>query len=347
MIAFTQLTTASGAPCGKRLELDESGELHKTSLAHNLSRATQERIDVADAAGFAAALDGLSPNQAFAFGVAADGFADVITRKAKAAGAEGITRTRDCFDWPDGPGILLGDYDPAPGAEPLNKGGLLDALYVLCPGLRDAAIVWRPSAGSCIYRPDGSVVRGVTGQRLYLPVVAASDIPRAAEVLHARAWLAGNGRYLLSRSGSLLDRGLLDATVWQPERLDFCGGADCRDGLYQKIPPAEVIGAGGLLDTRKALPDLSDEEKQRLDALKRNARAAIKPQQDKIRETYVQERAPELAERAGVDIEQARATLRQAVDGCSPISCCIRRRARASPWARCWTTPRSGTGARF
>lgn len=314
-ITFTRFTTASSQPCGKRLTLDADSELVKESLAHNLSRANQERVTVASAAAMAEVLDSLQPAQALTYGVSGEDFASVVTRKAKDVGAEGITRTRDNFAWPEGGGVLMLDYDPAPGTEPLTGPQLLALVYDLLPEAKDAAHLWRVSASSCIYADDGTEVRGVAGQRVYLLVKDAADIPRAGAVLFARAWLAGHGFILVSKSGSLLERSCFDAVVWQPERLDYCGGADCGTGLVQKMPATEVHGGADLLDTREALPDLTADEQARVGTLKRAAKAAKRPEQAKVREQYIEDHAPELAEQAGIEVEQARATLRQALDG--------------------------------
>lgn len=313
-ITFTRFTTKNGEPCGKRVWLDDAGNLQKESLAHRLNFATQERVTVDDAAGFAAVLDSLKLSQALAYGVADEDFASIVTRKASDRGAKGITRTRDNFAYPEGPGVLMLDYDPKPGTEPLPKPALLALVGEFCPEPADAAQLWRPSTSSCIYRKDGTEVRGITGQRLYLLVKDATDIPRAGAMLHARCWLAGHGYFLVSKSGALLERGPFDSVVWQPERLDFCGGADCGEGITQTLPPTEVYGGDALLDTRAALPDLTETEQARFDSLRREARAAIEPEQERTRETYINKRAPTIAKTAGVELEQVERILRVALE---------------------------------
>jgi hypothetical protein len=45
-------------------------------------------------------------------------------------------------------------------------------------------------------------------------------------VLGARLKLNGYLSYKICKSGQLLERTLIDEAVYQPERLDFCGGAE-------------------------------------------------------------------------------------------------------------------------
>ena len=112
------------------------------------------------------------------------------------------------------------------------------------------------------------------GQRVYVPVADAQDIPRAGAALYARLWLAGHGRFDVSASGALLDRSLIDASVWQPERLDFAGGAQCGPGLEQRREEPKLFnGAAAFMDSR-TLADLSPEEQARLETLKAAAREA-------------------------------------------------------------------------
>ena len=128
----------------------------------------------------------------------------------------------------------------------IKKTLLQDVAWLRCD------LVWAPSASSNIYRQDGRTLykektgrelAGVTGQRVYIGVQDASDIPRLGEILYKRSWLHGYGRIEVGGAGQLLERGLWDASVFSPERLDFVAGADCRCGLRkQKIAPEYYHG---------------------------------------------------------------------------------------------------------
>jgi hypothetical protein len=69
----------------------------------------------------AALLQRLGPAQALTFGVPRGGCGRIVSRAALARErcAQGIlTRTRDQFAWPHGPGILMLDHDPDEVCDP-------------------------------------------------------------------------------------------------------------------------------------------------------------------------------------------------------------------------------------
>ena len=96
-------------------------------------------------------------------------------------------------------------------------------------------MLWWPSASSHICDAEtGEDLTGLRGQRIYLMVREAGDIPRAGAVLVDRFWAAGHGRIAVSAAGAALERCPVDGSVWQPERLDFAAGAVCGEGLVQR-----------------------------------------------------------------------------------------------------------------
>jgi hypothetical protein len=213
------------------------------------------------------------------------------------------------------------DYDPPKEGAALDMTQLRDALATTCLPLDSAPAIWRPSASSCIYSSDGAELRGVAGQRLYIPVLEAADIPRAGQVLFERLWLAGYGRYELSKAGAFLLRSVIDASVFQPERLDFCGGAATGKGLVQRLPAPVVFNADApYLDTRQALPDLTEEERNRLDAMRTAMQESLEPRQQEIRAQWVEARVNERLAKIGPDkADEARPEFervyRQAAEG--------------------------------
>ena len=203
------------------------------------------------------------------------------------------------------------DYDPPKGAAPLSRGNLVAAIREAAPGLSDARLLWFPSASSCIWLGDREV-RGVRGQRLWLLVADATDIPRAGALLRDRLWLTGHGRYDVSRAGALLERTLVDTSVWSPERLDFAGGAECRDGVEQRRgSPVRIDGTLETVDTKAALPDLTDKERVTLAKTRRAARALRTEESRERRDAWIAERVEEIG---GDDPAAARIIARQALD---------------------------------
>ena len=96
-------------------------------------------------------------------------------------------------------------------------------------------MLWRPSSSSYLYR-GRTELHGLRGQRIYIAVARASDIPLLGQLLYERLWALGYGYVVVSASGQLLDRTLLDASVWQPERLDFAAGPTCVPPLVRRVP---------------------------------------------------------------------------------------------------------------
>ncbi|MBK8970500.1 MAG: hypothetical protein IPM37_03695 [Hahellaceae bacterium] len=158
-------------------------------------------------------------------------------------------------------------------------------------------------------------MNGLKGQRVYVGVKDATDMPRAGKVLSDRLWLADHGYYAISKSSCLLDRCLVDTSVWQPERLDFAAGAICSPPLRQDRGKP-VVFDGPLLDTKTALPDLNADEAKSVATLKRVAREALKDEQQLVRAAYIEDRAREIAGPNADDdtLEKARNVFARALD---------------------------------
>lgn len=307
-LKFTRFSAIKPPRLSKRFSL--AGNTLIKESGGNLTEGIAERLTL-DLPGFAALLPALKPNQALSYGINGHDRARVIPKAALALGAGDlpiIARTREHFTWPDGVGLLMLDYDAPPNNPALGMDELRTALMAACPALADTPALWRPSASSCLFTRDGAELRGIVGQRFYLPVLEAADIPRAGQVLFDRLWLAGFGRYEISKSGALLARTVMDGTVFQPERLDFCGGAAVGKGLMQRLPePVLFNGDAPYLDTRAALPDLTAEERERLAHLREALAAPLAEERVRIREAWIEAR---VGERVAKQPETDRASVR-------------------------------------
>lgn len=276
----------------------EDGKLVKETGGNMVSGEVEKQtLTVLD---FALLLPTLTPKQALCYGVNGHERASVVTAdRLKTIKTTGkvpvIARTPEFLHWPEGAGMLLLDYDPAPNTTPLTREALLTALYEVWASLQTAPHVWRPSASSCIYRTDtGEELRGIRGQRVYVPVAKASDIERAGQVLFDRLCLAGYFRYEISKAGSLLKRSLIDGSVFQSNRLDFCGGAECSTGVEQRLPtPILINETAPYLDTFATLKDLSFEEEAQLKEIQSTVAAKLKPVVDSVKERWVAVRVEE------------------------------------------------------
>ena len=290
------ITAIQPTRLSKGFSVGAGGNLLKQA-GGNLSQGKVETRELSTLADLGAILQSLTPAQALVYGAPKNAATKVMTRKAFAdAGSPqgATTRTNDAFAWPQGAGVMMLDYDPAAGGEPLDRDSLVQAIRKAAPGLGGAGLLWWPSASSCIWQGEKEL-RGVKGQRLYMLVKDAADIPRAGKALVDRLWLAGHGHIEISKSGALLERTLVDASVWQQSRLDFAGGAACGTGLEQRRGDPVLINADALpSDTRAALPDLTAHERDQLAAIKRDAKSAAKPDAEEVKEIWVAERIREI-----------------------------------------------------
>lgn len=290
--AVTIITSINPPVLSKTFALDGAGNLVKSTSAQ-MTKGRAEVREITTLQDFSDLLLSLDVSQALTYGVPPSNGIAIVTRRAwiqAGRPTDCCTRTNGHFTFRHGPGILFLDYDVQPGTRPLSRDELLHTVKTACPSLLEAGCIWFPSSSSHICN-GGADLTGLKGQRLYLLVADASDIPRAGKVLEARLWLAGHGRFEVSKSGSLLSRCLLDVSVFQPSRLDFAAGASCSSPLRQSRGAPRIIpGALPVLDTRKALPELKPKEAKEIEAVKSKAKASIKAKAEAARTRWLEER---------------------------------------------------------
>jgi hypothetical protein len=309
-LTIYKITAAGGKRLSKGYSLDGFGALQKKP-GGALVNGRVELVQVGNLKEFADVLATLTPSQALTYG-GPGAAAEVVTKDAWARRErpDGVVpRARSHFIWPDGAGVLLVDYDPPTDADALDRDALIGAIRAAAPGLADAAMVWWPSSSSHIVNRDtGDDLTGLRGQRLYIAVADASDIPRAGQALYDRLWIAGHGRFDVSAAGTLLERTLIDGAVWQPERLDFASGAATVPPLEQRRgDPVLIDGTVEVVDTRAALPNLDHVEDDTLRAAKAEARTAAKPAAEAARQAWIADRVQALMPDGGDEHAEAEA----------------------------------------
>lgn len=212
------ITATAPRRLSKGFFLDAEGALQKVP-GGQLAQGRIEIREVASLSAFAELVAGLSPAQALCYGVPRNADAvTVVTREVfeAAASSPGQTaRTNAAFSWPVGSGIMMLDYDPEDGMDPMTHDELVAAVRKAAPALDGQQMLWWTSASSEIYHGELQL-RGTSGQRLWLMLADATDIPRAGKVLSDRLWLAGHGYVRISADGRMLNRTLVDTAVWQP-----------------------------------------------------------------------------------------------------------------------------------
>jgi hypothetical protein len=209
---------------------------------------------------------------------------------------------------PRKPAFMLLDHDrkgvPSNIAEKLkDAGGFWKAVTTACPALAKAAFVWRRSTSASLYNKETEErLPGSASQHVYIAVKDGSDIERALKTLHGRLWLAGFGYMIVGTAGQLLDRSIIDAAVFGPERLVFEGKPILeppvdQDQEARRAKPYD----GDTIDTKRAITDLTDQEARRIAKLKAAAKDQLAPAAATIRKTW----AKEFAKRHGLSEQEA------------------------------------------
>jgi hypothetical protein len=310
-LKVTVITATNPTRLTKGFSLRE-GELVKKS-GGILVEGNAEIWELDGHAEFKDLLATLGPDQALTYGIPKVAPIKLITNPKwyKAGRPDGfLPRTAEMFYWSNGPGILMLDYDPVPDAVPLTQEELVNRIRSTIPGLVDATMLWWPSASSLIKNKEtGDELLGLQGQRLYIQVANATDIPRAGNAIVTTLWSEGYGHFEVSKSGSLLPRTIVDSTVWQTNRLDFSAGASCTSPLYQdRGEPVIIAGTNEVVNSVSEIPCPSVDVQEKAATEKAKAREAARPAAELACELWIENKVDEMV---GKDAdEQVRTTAR-------------------------------------
>lgn len=289
-VQLTKLTSNNPEILSKSYRL--TGAELKKSSAGQMVRGEFQILQCGSIESFCNILKNLKLNEALTYGVPqwVSDQGSIASRNAAAPGE--LTRTRENFDWPQGPGILFLDYDPPKGAKSLSAEEVWQILTEICPALATAPVVILSSASGFIYNSETEEeLKGAGGWHLYVIVKDGRDSSRAGKVIFEMGWLAGHGRYDISNAGSLLERSFVDAAVWQPERLDFAAGASCEFPLEQRRPAPLVINPTAPLFDTTLLKTAQDSEE--LTQIKAAARELVDEEARNKRIEWVESRVTE------------------------------------------------------
>ncbi|RYF01718.1 MAG: hypothetical protein EOO32_02780 [Comamonadaceae bacterium] len=308
-LQLTVFTATVPARLTKLLSLKSDGTLAKESAA-NMMRGSAERKAVSGLQELADVLESLNPAQATSWGVCDRPHVVIVPEREVAETPDAVSRTRRHFAYPSGPGVLMLDHDGAPDGD-LDADTFRARLIEACPALADAPMLWRPSCSAGVRTTDGRELTPLARHRLYIPVRDASRIPEAGRALVQLLWAAGHGWFEVGKAGQALERSLIDASVWQPERLDFCAPPVLGLALQRPHAAPRIFGDPlGLFDLA-LIPHDADTNKQ-AQALKKTARQQLAGQCAAQRERWVATQAPALAKRRGIPIDKARDVLQRA-----------------------------------
>jgi hypothetical protein len=322
-IEFTRFTNADG-PLTKRLSLAPDGTLAKDGAAGLLARGTAERIRVVGGTALAAVIEGLTSSQMLTFGRLRAGLPDrveVTTKKKLTAGRRDlIARTGDYLVY-DGLAYALLDFDSkgmpeVVAAELERSGGFWDALLTVLPELQGVARVMRGSTSAGLSRADtGEALPGAYGFHVIIAAKDGADIERFLRALHDRCWLAGLGWMMVSGSGALLERSIVDRMVGAPEHPVFEGPPVLVPPLVQDKESRRPVAVDGVaLDTVAACPPLTIVERSRLEELKAKERERLAPETVRASAAFIEAQAKKLVAR-GLTEQAARQVIVRQCEG--------------------------------
>ena len=301
----------------KKISRDADGNLVKDGSQCRMPWGIGERVDL-PFSGLPNLLKKLSPHNAVSLGVPKnqnlpDKF-NVMSAKKINGTADTITRSLKHMGWAQSDNIMVViDYDPAKDADRWAPSELVATIAEILPGFEDVARVVTHSTSSCISDEHGEEITGPSaGYHIYFMMPSGTDVKRFVEIFKVRAWIAGYGHVMLSKSGSKLVRNrLFDEFVFSPERLIFETGAVIPEGWTQNRP--EPIYTPGKVFDPATLPDLSNEEMKRYDTLVDKAKRAIAGAADETRKKYVDVKAKDLhARKPDVSLAICRTTIEKA-----------------------------------
>ena len=271
------------------------GELIKRPGGH-MTSGQVDRVTVTCPNDLAGIVLNLTTHQALGFGLSSHKIAHIVPQGILDKIPQNptmptIARTAHNIAFAKGkPGIMMLDLDaPKDGTTPLTRDKAIALITSVCPELARAPMVICDSASSHIWNSEtGEQLIGAGGLRIYIFVADASDIPRAGKVLFKRLILAGHIRIGFSSAGTMLVRSIIDSAVNQPERLDFAAGAHCQHPLEQRRPTPETFNNdAGFLDTRQAIPCLTEVEGTQYERIVDVAKDKVRPEAEQVREAWL------------------------------------------------------------
>ena len=139
-----------------------------------------------------------------------------------------------------------------------------------------ARLVRRSTSAGLWHADTGKALPGSDGIHVFVEVKDGADSERFLKTLHERCWLAGLGWMMVSASGALLERSIVDRMVLAPSRLVFEGAPVLVSPLRQDKERRRPIAVEGVaLDTAAVCPPLTIVERARLDELKARERERL------------------------------------------------------------------------
>jgi Family of unknown function (DUF5906) len=307
----------------KRISLNKEGNVKSDGSECRMAEGSARRVKLESVDALADLIEQMPSYEALALGQLRTELPEnvkvILARDLNGKiPADVIARTAEYLRFePGASAYMLLDYDlkgqPREVADKLKElGGFWKAIIKVVPELAKAARVTRKSTSAGLYhRKTNEWLGSTAGRHVYIAVKDGNDIKRALETLHDRLWLSGLGYHVVGACGQLLDRSIIDAGVFGPERLVFEGAPILVPPVAQdKQKRQPQAHDGEIIDTSVAIPPLSDDERTRLTQLKAVARERLRPEAAAARKNW----AKKFATRRSLSEEEAEKIATDAVN---------------------------------
>jgi hypothetical protein len=295
----------SGGVLSKRISLTRSGKIKSDGSECQMTTGTARRVKLNDIRSLANLIENLRSDEALTLGRLRDDLPTkvrvVLKRDLNGSRSDTIARTGEYLTFAPGkPAYLLLDHDrqgiPEEIAEKLRDArGFWNAIIATIPELARAARVSRSSTSAGLFhKATNERLSRSPNRHVYLAIKDGADIKRALKTLHDRLWLAGYGYFAIGAVGQSLDRSIIDTAVYGPERLVFESAPIlvAPVGQDQKVRRPKVQD-GDIIDTRRAIPALTEQEAKRVDELKAAGRKLLAHNAAATRERWAKKFAVE------------------------------------------------------
>lgn len=261
--------------------------------APGLSRASAERVPANDAGTFADLLTNTRPHEVYVLGscLKLGDQHQLVTKDALLDNPGAVARTDQFFAYRPGCPAWLGlDIDIGQFPDSLRKmieaaGGYRRVLELVIPGLGKVSLVARPSSSSGIRNRKTGVSTGLRGLHIYILVLDGSDARRVVKAIHGRLVLAGFGWPFISQAGTMQVRSIVDTVAsGNGSRLWYEANAILTHPDLEHVPGGRkiVVQDGDPLDT-STIPDLTNQELDRVREIGANLRSSVRQQADAIK----------------------------------------------------------------
>lgn len=185
--------------------------------------------------------------------------------------ATGNSRSKESFPFPDGPALLCLDTDEIAYWPGFREPGDVLAALRQCELNSDA--ITSSSASSYLQAPAWET--GLRGLHTLTVIDHGTEIPRVLDAMHVRAWLLGWGRILVSDSGTLLERSIVDRALKTPNQPIFEFGAILLDERITQQRRVELHEGAERMLRADSIADPTPSERAEYERLVAEAKAEL------------------------------------------------------------------------